>query len=34
MDACLDNGIKYKRDKFDKTPLAYALDRKSMKAIE
>jgi hypothetical protein len=34
MNACLDSGIKYNRDKFDNTPLAYALKRKSMKSIE
>ena len=34
MNACLDQGIKYNRDKFDNTPLAYALKRKSMKSIQ
>ncbi len=34
MNACLQCKIKFNRDKFESTPLTYALNRKSLKAIE
>ena len=34
MNACLDHGIKYNRDRFYYTPLSYALKKQSMKTIE
>jgi hypothetical protein len=34
MNACLEYKMKFNRDKFDNTPLTYALNRKSQKAIE
>ena len=34
MNACLQYKIKFNRDKFENTPLTYALNRKSLKAIE
>ena len=34
MNACIDYGIKYNRDRFNFTPLTYALKNNSMKTIE
>ena len=34
MNACLQYKIKFNRDKFENTPLTYALNRKSLKSIE
>jgi hypothetical protein len=34
IDQCFQVGMKYRRDRFDFTPLKYAMIRKSMKSID